>query len=200
MTDRELISTAARIQAARGWSSRRLCAIAKLGVTTWNNVVTARGSHRLQRKTRATLAAFVAEWSDISRLDPRNVDNDLAATAWAIQDRRGWTDSYCAGLTDVDGNTWRRIVRRRAARFIHKPARAKLEAFIATWSDDTKVAPPTVATRRGKRFSHATVTREIAKTIIMSPLPAQVVSAQLGVSPSTVYRIRLRDRVMREAS
>lgn len=192
-SDRALITAALRIQEFRGWSDDRLVKAARIEACTWTNLVESR-SPRLHPKTRAKLESFVAAWPN----DRRDPDEALTEAARGIQERREWSDSICAALAGITGTTWGRIVRRRLR--MHRATRASLEAFVAAWSDDSRPGPRRHRRHNGQPFGQPKVTRLIRQAIVESPKPAREMAIELGLSAATVYRIRLRDRVMREAS
>lgn len=200
MTDRELITAVLRIQEFRGWSDPRLAAIAGIPRTTWFGAANPKHPRRLNAPTRARLQAFVDAWSDPTRKSPPPAHEVLVTTARAIQHRRGWNTSFCAGLSGIAWTTWQASVCDGTSSFLTKPVRAKLSEFVAAWSDDSRPAPDRNSLPVGLRFCQTKVTEAVRVAIVTSSKPHAAIGAELGLSLSTVYRVRLRERVMREAS
>lgn len=199
MSDRELITTTLRIQEFRGWSNRRLATVAGLSYQTWYGVLN-RPNGRANSGTRAKLQAFVTKWSDNRRPSPQPEYKSLAQKARAIQERREWNTYFCSDLAGVSWNTWHNAVCIGSTRILTEPVRAKLQTFVDAWADDNRPAPRRHTAPNGVRFGQPKVTETVRLAIVASPKPHAVVGAEFGVSLSTVYRIRLRDRMMREAS
>lgn len=198
MTERELITAAYRIQVQRNWSNCTLADVAGLPHSTWYRALNER--QRLRKTNLRKLTTFVAEWSDASRPSPARAYDELLSAARAIQVRRDWSAVFCGELAGVSGGTWKISIVDRKSRFLTKAVHAKVQAFVDTWSDDSKRPPRRYTAPNGCRFGQSKVTSEALLAIVTSTKSQAKIGAEFGLSLSTVYRIRARERALRKAS
>lgn len=195
MTDRELITAVLRIQEFRGWGDPRLASIMGMSYATWYGLLN-RANGRIKPRTRAKLRTFVSKWSDNRLPSPLTEHQVLLQKARFIQEQRGWSTHFCSGLAGVAWNTWKDAVCDGVTEHMSPAVKAKVEAFVNAWSDETRPAPSNVVPSNNR----PRVTAAVRLAIVTSPKPHAAIGAELGLSLSTVYRVRLRERVMRKAS
>ncbi len=139
MTDHELVAVAYAIQLARGWSVSQTARVAHVGRTAWQSLVYSR-TGLMKLKTRVALETFVEVWADYLRPNPVTGSKSLITSATAIQSRRGWTNATCSELSGIPWSTWQQLTRADAT-FTRPHVRAKLQAFVDAWEDDSRIGP-----------------------------------------------------------